>query len=209
MMEVTLGEKDILKQKTEYTGIHPQKFALWLAMASMTMFFAALTSALLVKKGDFRSWESFRLPNVFLFSTITVIGVSATIHAALVCYRKTKFAAFRWLMFTSFLLAVLFLILQFLGWLSLKAMGMTLTGTISASFIYLITAAHGVHIIGGLVVMLIFLVFAIKERNDPLYELRDIINPKRQLNLEMLASYWHFVDIVWVYLYIFFVMNYQ
>lgn len=206
---MTLSEQDILKQKTEYTGVHPQKFALWLAMASMTMFFGALTSALLVKKGDFRAWESFRLPNIFMFSTLAVVLVSVSLHSALVCYRKTKFTAFRWLMALAFMLGCLFLVLQYLGWLKLQQMGMTLTGTISASFIYLITAAHGVHIIGGLAVMAVFLFFAIRERKDPLFELRDIINPKRQLNLEMLASYWHFVDIVWVYLYFFFVINYQ
>jgi cytochrome c oxidase subunit 3 len=208
-MNAALSEKDILKEKTEYTGVHPQKFALWLAMASMTMFFAALTSALLVKKGDFRVWENFRLPSVFAFSTVTVVAVSIAIHSALLCYRKAKFTAFRWLMVLSFTFGGLFLVLQYTGWNMLSAMGMTLTGNLSASFIYMITAMHGAHIIGGLVAMLFFLVFAIRSRKDPIYELRNIINPKRQLNLEMLAGYWHFVDIVWIYLYVFFLMNYQ
>ena len=75
-MSTTLSDEKFLKERTEYTGIHPQKFALWIGMASMTMFFAAITSALLVKKGDYRSWENFRLPTVFLFSTITVALVS-------------------------------------------------------------------------------------------------------------------------------------
>lgn len=86
---------------------------------------------------------------------------------------------------------------------------MTLTGTLSASFIYLITAMHGLHIALGLLVTLVFLIFAIRSRKDPIFELRDIINPKRQLNLELLVSYWHYVDAVWVYLYIFFLLNYQ
>jgi heme/copper-type cytochrome/quinol oxidase subunit 3 len=59
------------------------------------------------------------------------------------------------------------------------------------------------------VVTLVFLVYAIRSRKDPIYELRDIINPKRQLNLELLVSYWHFVDIIWVYLYVFLLLNYQ
>ena len=208
-MSVTLTEKDILKERTEYTGVHPQKFALWLGMASMTMFFAALTSALLVKKGDYQVWENFQLPGVFVYSTAAVILTSVLIHASLICYRKAKFAAFRSLLFLSFVTGLLFLGLQYIGWKQMTAMGMTLTGTISASFVYLLTAAHGVHIAVGLVVTLIFMVFALRSRKDPLFELRDIINPKRQLNLEMLVSYWHFVDIVWVYLYIFFLLNYQ
>lgn len=208
-MNVALSEKDILKERLEYTGVHPQKFALWLGMASMTMFFAALTSALLVKKGDYQVWENFELPDVFVYSTVAVIVTSLVIHGSLICYRKAKFAAFRSLLFLSFITGLLFLGLQYIGWRQMTEMGMTLTGSISASFVYLLTAAHGAHIAVGLLVTLIFMVFALRSRKDPLYELRDIINPKRQLNLEMLVSYWHFVDIVWVYLYIFFLLNYQ
>ncbi len=208
-MNVTLSEQDVLREKTEYTGVHPQKFAMWIAMASMSMFFAALTSALLVKKGDYRSWEGFRLPMVFLFSTVAVVSVSVCIHAALISYRKAKFVQFRWLMFFSFLLGCLFLALQLQGWSVMKQGGMTITENLSGSFIYVITAAHGVHIIAGLVVMLVFIVHAFRNRKDPIYELRDIINPKRQLNLELLVSYWHYVDAVWVYLYVFFYLNYR
>ena len=207
-MNITLSEKDILKDKTEYTGVHPQKFMLWVAMAAMSMFFAALTSALLVKKGDYRVWENFRLPTVFLFSTMTIITLSVCIHASLLSYRKAKFSRFRWLMFTSFLLGCLFLGLQLTGWHVLQQGGMTLTENLSGSFIYLITSAHGVHIIAGLAVMLVFLISAVRARNDEIYELRNIINPKRQLNLELLVSYWHYVDAVWVYLYVFFYLNY-
>ena len=203
-----MTEQEILKERTEYTGVHPQKFGLWIGMASMSMFFAALTSALLVKKGDYRSWEAFTLPTVFLFSTVTVISLSSCIHAALISYRQSKFAQFRWLMFFSFLLGCLFLGFQLKGWSVLQAGGMTLTENLSGSFIYVITAAHAVHIIVGLLVMLVFIVNAFRTRKDPIYELRDIINPKRQLNLELLVSYWHYVDAVWVYLYVFFYLNY-
>ena len=208
-MAVTLSEKDILKDKKEYTGVHPQKFALWIAMGSMSMFFAALTSAMIVKKGDYRSWENFTLPTVFLFSTFTIISLSVCIHASLICYRKAKFDMFRWLMFGSFLLGCLFLFLQLQGWKVLQAGGMTLTENLSGSFLYLITAAHGAHIIVGLLVMLVFLIHAVRNRKDPIYELRNIINPRRQLNLELLVSYWHYVDAVWVYLYVLLYMNYR
>lgn len=208
-MQLTLSEKDILKERTEYTGVHPQKFAMWMAMASMTMFFAALTSALIVKKGDYQVWENFKLPGIFLYSTIFIVLVSVTMHASLISYRKAKFTLFRTLLFISFLLGCVFLFLQVQGWSILASMGLPLTGNLSGSFIYLITSMHGLHIVGGLAVTLLFLFFAIRARKDPLFELRDIINPKRQLNLELLVSYWHYVDAVWVYLYIFFYINYQ
>lgn len=208
-MNVSLSEKNIIMDKPEYKGVHPQKFALWLAFASMTMFFAALTSALLVKKGDFKVWENFKLPSIFMYSTAVIVMLSVVMHASLISYRRAKFALFRLLLFFGFVLGLVFLGLQVQGWQQLKAMGFPLTGNISGSFIYLITASHGAHIVVGLLVTLFFLVFAIRSRKDPIYELRNIINPKRQLNLEMLVTYWHYVDVVWVYLYIFFLLNYQ
>jgi cytochrome c oxidase subunit 3 len=112
-------------------------------------------------------------------------------------------------LFASFVLALVFLGLQLEGWQKLKEMGLPLAGNLAGSFVYLLTSMHGAHIIGGLAVLLVFLVSAIRSRKDPIYELRNIINPKRQLNLEMLVSFWHFIDIVWVYLYVFLVLNYQ
>jgi len=208
-MALTLSEKNLLKEKTEYTGVHPQKFALWIAMASMSMFFAALTSALLLKKGDFRAWEGFRLPGIFFISTGVIISISLVMQFSLYCYRQAKFTLFRWSLFASFMLGCLFLGLQLLGWRALKQMGMPLTGNIAGSFVYLITAMHGAHIIIGLLVTLVFLLFAFRSRKDPLFELKNIINPKRQLNLELLVSFWHYIDAVWVYLFIFFYWNYQ
>lgn len=207
-MQLTLNDSNLRDQK-EYTGVHPLKFALWIGMGTITMFFAAITSALLIKKGDFRVWEDFRLPTVFMYSTAVIILVSVTMQLSLISYRKAQFLAFRWLLFASFMLAVLFLGLQLFGWHVLQQMGLPIAGNLAGSFVYLITSMHGVHILGGLVVTLIFLVLAIRSRKDPIYELRDIINPKRQLNLELLVGYWHFVDIIWVYLYVFLLLNYQ
>jgi cytochrome c oxidase subunit 3 len=94
--------------------VHPQKFALWVAMASMTMFFAALTSALLVKKGDYQEWENFKLPDIFTYSTVVIVALSVVIQLALVSYRKAKFFLFRSLLFFSLLLGLLFLYLHFI-----------------------------------------------------------------------------------------------
>jgi cytochrome c oxidase subunit 3 len=175
----------------------------------MTMFFAALTSALLVKKGDYQEWENFKLPDIFTYSTVVIVALSVVIQLALVSYRKAKFFLFRSLLFFSLLLGLLFLYLQVTGWGILTAMGKPLTGNLSGSFIYLITSMHGLHLVVGLLVTLIFLVMAIRSRKDPIYELRNIINPKRQLNLELLVGFWHYIDAVWIYLYVFFYINYQ
>ena len=198
-----------LKEKTEYTGVHPQKFGLWLAMASMTMFFAALTSALILKKGDFRSWENFKLPNVFLLSTVVIVSLSVSMHSALICYRKAKFTAFRWLFFLGFILGIVFLLSQWMGFRALAAMGFPLTGNIAGQFVYLLAAMHGLHIVIALLVTGLVLIFAVRARKDPLFELRNIINPKRKLHMELLVTFWHYIDIVWIYLFVFLYLNYR
>lgn len=197
-----------LKNTTEYTGVHPKKFALWLGMASMTMFFAALTSALILKKGDYKVWENFKLPMVFLYSTIVIVGVSVAMHLSLLAYKQTKFQLFRLLLVLGFILAMVFLGLQYYGWLVLTDIGKPLTGNISGQFIYLISSLHGLHIAVGLIVTLVFLIFAFRARKDEIFELRNIANPTRILHMELLVTFWHFIDIVWIYLYLFFYFNY-
>ena len=197
-----------LKRTTEYTGVHPQKFALWLAMASMTMFFAALTSALILKKGDFKSWENFKIPSVFMVSTFVIIATSVCMHISLICYRRAKFFAFRILLFLGFVLGLAFLGSEYAGFNALKNMGFPLTGNIAGQFVYLVAIAHGAHILIALAITLIAVIFAIRARKDELFELRNIINPKRKLHMELLVTFWHYIDIVWVYLYVFFYLNY-
>ena len=211
-MAMERGEDDYmqeLKKNTEYTGVHPQMFGLWLAMASMTMFFAALTSALILKKGDFKSWENFKLPNVFMISTLVIISVSVLMHASLISYRKAKFTAFRWLFFGGFLMGLVFLFTQWRGFVSMKDMGFPLTGNIAGQFVYMLALVHGFHIVVALLVTSIVLIKAVRARKDPLFELRNIINPKRKLQIRLLVTFWHYIDIVWIYLYVFFYFNYR
>ena len=211
-MVIDRGEDEYmqdLKKNTEYTGVHPQMFGLWLAMASMTMFFAALTSALILKKGDFKSWENFRLPNVFMISTLVIISVSVLMHMALISYRKAQFTTFRWLLFGGFLMGIVFLLTQWLGFQSLREIGFPLTGNIAGQFVYMLAIVHGFHIVIALLVTSIVLIRAVRARKDPLFELRNIINPKRKLHMKLLVTFWHFIDVVWIYLYVFFYFNYR
>lgn len=200
---------DDLRRNTEYTGIHPQMFGLWLAMAGMTMFFAALTSALILKKGDFKTWENFKLPGVFMLSTAVIISLSVAMHNALLAYRQAKFVLFRWLILAGFLLGCTFLFTQWRGFVALKEMGFPLTGNIAGQFVYLLAIVHGFHIAIALIITLVMLIAAIRARKDELFELRNIINPKRKLQMRLLVAFWHYIDVVWIYLYVFFYFNYQ
>ena len=189
-------------------GIHPLKLMMYISFASIFMFFAVTTSALLVKKGDVVNWVDFKLPNVFLVSTIVAISCSLLVHYSLKLYKEAKFEQFRKTLLLSMLAGFAFLGCQILGFNALTQIGMPLDGNASGSFIWFIAIAHGLHVIGGIVFSLVTYIKARINRNDPIYELRDLINPKRVLSLELLSTYWHFIDLLWVYLYLFFYFNY-
>lgn len=188
--------------------IHPYKVILYLSMASILMFFAITTSALLVKKGDIVSWEAFKLPVVFYLSTAILLGSSALMHFSKNLYAQTKFSMSRIVMLMSIILAVVFIYTQYIGFLELEALGKPLNGNASGSFIYVIVLAHALHIIGGLFFSIFLWIKAIRNRNDKNFEFNNKVNPKRLLALELLTTYWHFIDFIWVYLFIFFYFNY-
>ena len=204
-----------LKNQSEgaaYEGklIQGKKMTLWLGMASMTMLFAALTSALVVKKGDAQTWEAFQLPSSFMISTLLVVATSILLHFALQRFNQAKFRAYRWLMFGGFLTGVGFLLAQWFSWVSLMNINVMIDGNPSGSFIYAISGMHGLHILGGLVILGIVLIKAYRSRkSDEINELKNIIDPKRKLSVELLVTYWHFVDFLWVYLFLFFFFTYR
>lgn len=175
--------------------IHPHKFTLWVGIASIVMMFAGLTSAYIVKRNQ-ANWITFELPVVFWISTVAIVASSITILLAQKAFRKRAMAQYRTLMITTLVLGVLFLVLQVIGFNQLWQNGMTLTKNVSFSFLYIIVGLHGLHVIGGLIALIILFIkaFSTKTRNY------DIVP------VEVMATYWHFVDFLWIYLLIFLIM---
>lgn len=185
------------------------RLILYISMASITMFFAVTSSSVLVKKADVLNWAQFPLPNIFFISTVIAIASSLAFYFSYWLYQQKKFMAFRWMLALSGLISLGFLISQLLGFEALKDMGLPLTGNVAGSFIYFLAIVHGLHIIGGLTVLVVMLVKAILARKNIQFEGRGVINKKRLFSLEILTSYWHFVNVLWVYLFLFFYFNYQ
>ena len=184
---------------------HPYKVILYLAMASMLMFFAITTSALLVKKGDIVSWQQFKLPTIFFYSTAILLISSAFMHYSTYLYKQTKFELSKIFITLSIVSSILFIYVQYLGFNKLTEIGMHLSGNSSGSFVWVLVGAHAFHIIGGLFFSLFILFkFSIGKNKQ-----KNTLNPKRLLSLELLTIYWHFIDFIWIYLFIFFYFNYQ
>lgn len=177
--------------------IHPHKFTLWVAMGSICMMFAGLTSAYIVKRNQSNFLE-FSLPTLFWISTVVIISSSITMQLALQNFKAKYMSRYRVLITITAILGSIFAALQIAGFLNLENHGIKLTGAGSnpaASFILVIAGLHMLHVLGGVIALLYLVIktFATRVRN---------YNPTP---VEIIATYWHFVDILWIYLLVFLV----
>ncbi len=175
--------------------IHPHKFTLWVGIGSILMMFAGLTSAYIVKRNQ-ANWVTFDLPKAFWYSTIIIILSSLTLHLSSKAFKERAMSKYRVLMAATLFLGVLFMVLQVIGFKELWNIGVTLTANVSYSFLYVIVGLHAVHVAGGIVALLVMSLkaFSIKTRNYSI------------VPVELINTYWHFVDILWIYLLVFLLM---
>jgi cytochrome c oxidase subunit 3 len=173
-------------------AVQKYKLGVWIASGGIVMFFAALTSAMVVRKGLGDDWRSYELPGIMWASTAILLLSSFTIEKARLAAREDHAAAMRkWLAATS-LLGALFLTTQVLGWQALAARGMYLATNPSSSFFYVLTAAHGLHLLGGVAALSYVALRAMRPK----------VWVTRNAAVEATTVYWHFMDALWVYLFV-------
>ncbi len=175
--------------------IHPHKFTLWIAIGSITMMFAGLTSAYIIKRNQ-PNWLEFDLPVIFWYSTAAIIASSVTLWLAGRYFRESDMAKYRRMLVITFFLGILFVTLQVIGFIQLWNLGITLTKNVSVSFLYPIVGLHAIHVIGGIIALMIMFLKAFSRRQK-IYS---------AVPIEMMSTYWHFVDLLWIYLLFFLMM---
>ena len=176
--------------------IHPHKFTLWVAIGSILMMFAGLTSAYIVKRSQ-ASWLMIEIPMMFWYSTATILASSVTVQLALKALKKIEIMNYRRFLVVTAVLGVLFIVLQIVGFRQFAAQDIRLVGAgsnASYSFLLAISGLHGLHVLGGVVALV---VIAIRALNSSTRNYSSV-------PLEIAATYWHFVDALWIYLFIFF-----
>jgi cytochrome c oxidase subunit III len=175
--------------------IHPHKFTLWVGIGSLLMMFAGLTSAYIVKR-NLANWQSFDLPKFFWFSTGAIVLSSITIFLAEKAFKQREMKKYRRLVIATLILGVLFIVFQLLGFQQLYAKEITLTGNVSYSFMYVIICLHAAHVVGGLIALLVLFAKAFSNKT----------RTYNSVPVELVSTYWHFVDVLWIYLLIFLIM---
>jgi cytochrome c oxidase subunit 3 len=182
----------VMQQKNK---IHPHKFTLWVGIGSIIMMFAGLTSAYIVKRNQ-ANWVGYELPVAFYYSTLVIVVSSLTLHLSARAFKERAMATYRKLMAITLMLGIVFIVLQVMGFNQFWNEGMTLQKSVSYSFLYVIVGLHALHVVGGVIALLIMSLgaFSSKTRNYSM------------VPVELMCTYWHFVDILWVYLLVFLIM---
>jgi cytochrome c oxidase subunit 3 len=199
-------KKEILPDNIQPFKVHPQKFALWVGISVLCMAFAGLTSAYLVRKAA-PNWQEFIMPTQFILSAVLMMLSSITIQGAVWAFKRDKIALYNATLFISLALGVSFLVSQYLGWMALEQRGVYLNGNPSGSFVYVISYLHVAHVIGGILPMMIALVRSLWLFGDPAKLAAFKTDNNKRVGIELLATYWHFVDILWIYLLLFFMFS--
>ena len=190
-----IGEQ-ALKQEYIVAKKKSAKPMLWVSMISMVMFFAGLTSAYVIsmKRED---WVSFDLPQAFYVSTFLIVASSITLYFSQLFLKQNKRQLSLILVVITLFLGTGFIWQQYVGFNQLKSIGLFFTGpesTVSTSFIIGITFMHVLHLLAGVIVLFVVIYnhFKYKYKSDDM------------LGFELGAIFWHFVDLLWIYLFFFF-----
>lgn len=188
--------KDIalLEEPEETLSMNPKKFILWLFIVSIIMLFAAMTSAYLVRRAE-GNWLEYTIPAVFSYSSVALVLSSLTMHWAYVAAKKDNFRSLRIAITITFALGMAFLYMQFQGWVQLVDQNVFFVGNPAGSFMYIFTGLHGFHLISGLIVLVFALVAAFRLK----------VHAKNLNQMEIATTYWHFLDVLWLYLFFFLV----
>ncbi|MEY3194003.1 MAG: hypothetical protein RIQ78_99 [Bacteroidota bacterium] len=178
--------------------IHPHKLALWVGIGSIIMMFVGFTSAYVVRRAA-GNWLEFKLPDIFFVNTLVILLSSITIQFAYKGFIQRKEKQYKGLLLVTFFLGLIFVVLQYQGWQALNDIGATFTVNPSSSFIYVISGLHAAHVLGGAAAITVALTHAFVLPFKPTL--------RRKQRFELVVQYWHFVDALWVYLVIFFMLN--
>ena len=173
----------------------PVRTGIWVGLASVTMMFAALTSALFVREGSATDWHHLTLPPILYLNTLVLLASSVTLEIArrrVAAYMRSagtgRSTAMFWL-YATLVLGFAFAVGQYVAWQQLRAEGLYLATNPNSSFFYLLTAVHLIHVLGGLGGLV-----------RVIYKLNPTVMTLRRSTMDATSYYWHFMGILWMYL---------
>ncbi len=187
---------DISESNVQVKSMHPKKFAMWLFMITVTMIFVSLSSAYIVKRAE-GNWLIIDFPELFNVTSIIILLSSVSMHLSYLFAKRDNIIGLRVSLAITAILAVSFMIGQYLSWDQLVSQEIFFVGNVAGSFVYIFTGLHVLHLTGGLIFLTIVLVNALKYR----------VHSKSMTQISICVTYWHFLSGLWLYLYLFLIFS--
>ena len=194
----------------EYRSLrfHPYNIALTLGLFSVTALFFAFSAAFVYTRVQFPDIPAISLSPIFFFNTLLLLASSWSINWANKSYLEDNTSDYKRALKLTIALTVMFMIGQFIGWNDLSnSLDSAFLASNMSSYLYLISALHFAHLFAGLPFLLIFYYVAKKRMQEPVSVLVYFSDPEKQLKLRLLTVYWHYLDVLWIYLILFFLVN--
>ncbi|WP_419699870.1 cytochrome c oxidase subunit 3 [Mucilaginibacter sp. NFX135] len=188
-----------IQKDNDRLDLAPKKFNMWIFIFTSFMFFAALTSGFIVYSGGKGHGLNVIMPDAFKYSTAVIIISSITLFLASKAAKQLQFAKQRLFLWLTFALGVAFFAIQVYAWYVLTyKMNVYLTDpNASRSFVYIFTGMHLLHIIAAILLLL----------NTLIGTYKNIPQVRNLFKMEMTSIFWHFLGIIWIYLYVFLLLN--
>ncbi len=195
-----------MKQEKNYL-IHPQYIIMFLVLAAISALFLGFTFAYLYNRIE-QGIPPVKLPNLFYWNTLLLILSSLTLMWAKRSYLEDDTQKYKLALSITLVLTFLFLIAQIAAWNQLKSADVFLNSSTMSSYLYVISFVHFAHVIAGIPFLAYFVFIAYKKMNSPVSVLLYFSDNDKKRKLNLLNIYWHFLDGLWIYLVLFFLINY-
>ena len=187
---------DLTQGTTEEKQKRAKKMMLWFGIISLVMSFAGLTSAFIVSSSREDWLENFILPSAFTYSTLIIVLSSVLLFLAKKTFKNNQSAITTSLLIGAFVLGIAFIYSQVQGFNQIIASGYNFTGptsNITMSYVYVIAVVHIIHVLAGIICLFVVIINQLNKK----------YSNKNRLGFDLASNFWHFVDILWVYLFIF------
>ncbi len=195
-----------MSQKKNYL-VHPQVISMSLLIAGVTFLFLAFSGSYIYSRVQ-AGTPAIELPWLFYLNTLILMASSYVLTRCKQEYLNDDTTGYMRSLALTLALSLAFLVLQIIAWLQLFNSGVLVNQDNMASFVYLISAVHFAHVIVGIPFLALFLYTAQKRMKEPVSVLVYFSDPDKARKLKLLTIYWHFLDILWIYLVLFFAVNY-
>lgn len=205
-MSPTPESNAIDNQQNESLIFHPKNIILFLTLAGLTMLFLSLSFAYVYTR-TLSKLPPLQLPWLFYVNTLVLLASSYTLWQSKQAYLEDMTGRYQQTLYITISLSLLFLVLQGIAWYSLFNQNIMIQSDNSAGYLYVISGLHFFHVVAGLPFLIYFSLQAKKYMIEPVSVLVYFSDPHKRLNLRLISIYWHFLDILWVYLMVFFVIN--